>query len=202
MSDNDQTIYTREELEQLYNDTVYPHIQNTGKKIASYYKHKHQEDYEDIMQLISMDMWRVLEKLLTISDNSASFMRILTSAVNFSFRTHYGKLKKTIYVPYQNKVSLEEFEIESPSDIKKLDILLDINDVTDRIAMSAMESSRFVGKEGEAVDFCVRCLLIGREPGEKIIGAFYGVQNPAFMIDYAKYLIRLAIFRLHKELGG
>jgi hypothetical protein len=195
-------VYTREELETLYNDTVYPHIQSTGGKIASYYRHKHREDYEDILQLISMDMWRVLEKLLLISENSQFFMRILTSAINFSFRTHYGKLKRTYYVPNRDVISLDEFEVTCPSDVNKLNILVDMSDVTGRIMRIADSYNRFTGNERNAVDFCLKSLLLGREPGEKIIRAFYEVDDPSFMIDYARYLIRLSILNIYHTVVG
>lgn len=194
-------IYSRQELEDLFNTTVYPHIVKTGGKIASYYKHKHKEDYEDILQLIAIDIWKVTNKLLLISSDSQSFMRILTSAINFSFRTHYGRLKKTVYIPHASTISLEEFEVEQPSDVAKLDILLDLDDVNTRILAFALGDSRFVNGERKAIEFCLKSLLLGREPGKRIIGAFYNVDDPSFILDYSKYLIRLALVRLSKELG-
>src|ERR1035437_2464766 len=97
-----EQIYTPDELQTLFNDTVYPHIIVTTNKIASYYRHKHKEDFEDIQQLISIDVWRVLERLLELAFNTESFMRLLTSSVNYSFKTHYGKIKRTVYTPQQS----------------------------------------------------------------------------------------------------
>ncbi len=193
-------IYTRDELETLFNDTVYPHILNTTGKIASYYRHKHHEDYQDIQQLISIDVWRVLERLLVISDNTQSFMRILTSAINFSFRTHYGKIKRRIYIPAQSTISLEDFELEQPSDVNKMNILLDMNGINRHILTVSDNINRFSGEERKAVDFCLRSLLIGREPGKKIIAAFYNTDNPAFFVQYAKYLIRLSIQNIRQSM--
>jgi hypothetical protein len=195
------TIYTSNELEDLFNTTVYPHIINTTGKIASYYKHKHHEDYEDIQQLIAMDVWRVMERLLEISTDSNSFMRILTSAINFSFKTHYGKLKRTIYVPSQSHVNLEEFEIETPSDVNKLNILIDMDNLSKHIVGLSAGFNRFTANDREAIDFCLKSILLGREPSKKIISAFYMVENAAFCIDYAKYLIRLSLFQIHKHTG-
>lgn len=196
------TIYSNEELEELFNDTVYPHILNTGAKIAAYYKHKHKEDYEDILQLISMDVWRVLERLLLIADNKLSFTRLLTSAVNFSFRTHYGKLKKTVYIPNQNTINIDEFECTSVSDVNKLNILIDMSNVHQKIMSVSKQHNRFTGLERDAIEFCLSSLLIGRDPGKKIIAAFYNMEtNEAnFCIDYSRYLIRMSISSIHNSM--
>ena len=196
-----EQIYTPNELNDLFNDTVYPHIVSTGGKIASYYKHKHPQDYEDILQLICMDVWRVMERLLDISEDSASFMRILTSAINFSFRTHYGKLKRTVYLPNQSNVSLDEFEVETPSDINKLNILIDMSNLNKKILGIADSYNRFTGSERDAVTFCLKSLLVGREPGKKIIAAFYKVTDSNFFIDYSKMLIRLSIYEVRLGIG-
>lgn len=195
------TIYTRDELEDLFNTTVYPHLIVTTNKIASYYRHKHPSDFEDIQQLIAMDLWRVMERLLELSFDNTSFMRLLTSAVNFSFKTHYGKIKRTIYVPSQSHINLEEFEIETPSDINKLNILIDMDNLSTRIVSISRNYTRFEGQEGQAVDFCLKSILLGREPSKKIISAFYNVEVPNFFIDYAKYLIRLSLYQIHQLTG-
>lgn len=197
-----EQIYTDDELQVLFNDTVYPHIIVTTNKIASYYRHKHKEDFEDIQQLISMDVWRVLERLLELSFNTESFMRLLTSSVNYSFKTHYGKIKRTIYVPSQNHVNLEDFEIESPSDVNKLNILIDMDNLSKRVLALSTGFNRFEGQERDAVNFCIKSILVGREPSKKIISAFYNVDIPNFFIDYASYLIRLSMFNIYKSIGA
>lgn len=84
-------------LESLYNSIQFI-ITNVTNNKAKRFRRKYPQDFEDLQQVIRLDIWRVFERLLGLSYTADQFIRILISAISFSFRSNYKRLKKTLPV--------------------------------------------------------------------------------------------------------
>jgi hypothetical protein len=84
-------------LESLYENIQFIIDSVTNNK-AKRFRKKYPQDFEDIQQGVKIEIWRVFNKLLNLSYTADQFIRILISAISFSFRSNYKRLKKTLPV--------------------------------------------------------------------------------------------------------
>lgn len=80
--------------EQLFNGCYYM-ITSVAENISKRFRKKYPDDFEDILQNIRLNIWNVIEKLVTISQDEEQFTKLLVSSVIFSFRVNYRKYKKS-----------------------------------------------------------------------------------------------------------
>lgn len=84
---------TEDSLCILYN-SVENIINTVSKNIAKTFSRKNAEDFKDIQQEIRLQIYKILPRLSVLSVDGEQLIRILVSAVIFSFRSAYKKYKK------------------------------------------------------------------------------------------------------------
>lgn len=186
------------DLETLFNE-VEPLICLTTRRIAYLYRHKWPADFEDIQQLVRLDVWKFLPKLLTLASNQDSLTRLVVTAINYSFKSHYRDVRK------QNRVELtvlDEADRVGEEHTKRAELLLDLSNMQSKVLRSALDANRWRGNEQEAVNYCVLTLLHGREPSRKVLKSVYGVNKGMYLIHYSRILLKVCVLRLVKPVAS
>lgn len=189
-------------LEDLFND-LEPLISSTTKRIAYLYRHKRPADFEDIQQLVRLDVWKFLPKLLTLATSKDSLTRLVVTAINYSFKSHYRNLRKSINYYSGNDAGtfIDQRSIDELHDVgidtaKRDELLMDLSTVQATLLKSALNKNRWRGDEQEAVSYCVLTLLHGREPSRKVLKVVYGVTKGMYLIHYSRTLLKICVLQM------
>jgi hypothetical protein len=197
-------------LEDLFND-LNPLITQTTNRIAYLYRHKWPADFEDIQQLVRLDVWRFLPKLLSLATSRDSLTRLVVTAINYSFKSHYRNLRrKNHYVSaheqdayngaFSNIVTVQE-PIDQLHDVgvdtaARTEALLDLGNVQSMVLKAALEKNRWKGEEADAVNYCVLTLMHGREPSRKVLKVVYNVTKGMYLIHYSRTLLKICVLQI------
>lgn len=192
-------------LEDLFND-LNPLITQTTNRIAYLYRHKWPADFEDIQQLVRLDVWKFLPKLLTLATSKDSLTRLVVTAINYSFKSHYRTLrKKNHYVSVNNSNTVV---INSPIDelhdvgidtAARTEALLDLGNVQSMVLKAVLAKNRWRGEEQDAVNYCVLTMLHGREPSRKVLKVVYGVTKGMYLIHYSRTLLKICVLQMMRQ---
>jgi hypothetical protein len=177
------------DTETLFND-LEPLITQSLNRIAYMYRHRYPADFEDISQLVKMDIWRTLPKLLALASSMDSLTRLVVTAINYSFKSHYRDVRK------KNKLELtvlEEAERVGEEHTKRADLLIDLSNMQSKVLKSTLDRNRWTGDEQEAVNYCCLTLLHGREPSRKILKSVYNVNKGMYLIHYSRVLLKICV---------
>ena len=97
--------------------SVDPVILSVLQRASKNFRHKHPEDFDDLVQSVKMDIFKILEKLVSISETGNQVLSIVIKASTWSFKTNYRLLKKQRSVSFEymsevisQKVSAQEKE--------------------------------------------------------------------------------------------
>ena len=191
----EQPIPIQINLEDLFND-LNPLITQTTNRIAYLYRHKHTADFEDIQQLVRLDVWKFLPKLLTLATSKDSLTRLVVTAINYSFKSHYRNVRK------KNKLELtvlDEADNVGVEYIKRSDMIIDLSNVQAVILKAALTKNRWTGEEQEGVNYCILTLLHGREPSRKVLKVVYGVTKGMYLIHYTRTLLKICVLQMMRR---
>ncbi len=192
-------------LEDLFND-LNPLITSTTNRIAYLYRHKWPADFEDIQQLVRLDVWRFLPKLLSLATSRDSLTRLVVTAINYSFKSHYRNLRKKNHYhsaheqdtynaafggPVQEPIDeLHDIGIDTAA---RIEALLDLGNIKSLVLKTALKKNRWKGEEADAVNYCVLTLMHGREPSRKVLKVVYGVTKGMYLIHYSRTLLKICV---------
>jgi hypothetical protein len=192
-------------LEDLFND-LNPLITQTTNRIAYLYRHKWPADFEDIQQLVRLDVWKFLPKLLTLATSKDSLTRLVVTAINYSFKSHYRNLrKKNNYASMNNSntvvitSSIDELHDVGIDTAARTEALLDLGNVQSEVLRRTVEKNRWTGDEQSAVNYCIITMLHGREPSRKVLKVVYGVTKGMYLIHYSRTLLKICVLQMMRR---
>jgi len=204
-------------LEDLFND-LNPLITQTTNRIAYLYRHKWPADFEDIQQLVRLDVWKFLPKLLTLATSKDSLTRLVVTAINYSFKSHYRNLRKKNHYKsaheqdaYNSRdgayFSIVQEPIDQLHDVgidtaARTEALLDLGNVQSLVLKTALKKNRWKGDEADAVNYCILTLLHGREPSRKVLKVVYNVTKGMYLIQYSRTLLRISVLQIMRDNVG
>lgn len=196
-------------LEDLFND-LNPLITQTTNRIAYLYRHKWPADFEDIQQLVRLDVWKFLPKLLSLATSRDSLTRLVVTAINYSFKSHYRNLRrKNHYCTTNEGGTFIEHEVKPIDELHDIGIdtaarteaLLDLGNVQSLVLKAALAKNRWKGDEQDAVNYCVLTLMHGREPSRKVLKVVYNVTKGMYLIHYSRTLLKICVLQMLRENG-
>lgn len=192
-------------LEDLFND-LNPLITQTTNRIAYLYRHKWPADFEDIQQLVRLDVWKFLPKLLSLATSRDSLTRLVVTAINYSFKSHYRNLRKKNHYHSAHEqdaynAAFKDIEVKPIDELHDIGIdtaarteaLLDLGNVQSMVLKTALRRNRWKGEEADAVNYCVLTLMHGREPSRKVLKVVYGVTKGMYLIHYSRTLLKICV---------
>jgi len=195
-------------LEDLFND-LNPLITQTTNRIAYLYRHKWPADFEDIQQLVRLDVWRFLPKLLSLATSRDSLTRLVVTAINYSFKSHYRNLRRKNHYAsaheqdaYNSAFSgIVQEPIDQLHDVgvdtaARTEALLDLGNVHSLVLKAALDKNRWKGEEADAVNYCVLTLMHGREPSRKVLKVVYNVTKGMYLIHYSRTLLKICVLQI------
>lgn len=195
-------------LEDLFND-LNPLITQTTNRIAYIYRHKWPADFEDIQQLVRLDVWKFLPKLLSLATSKDSLTRLVVTAINYSFKSHYRNLRrKNHYISgHEQDAYNAAFRgiVQEPIDelhgvgidtAARTEALLDLDNVYSLVLKTALKKNRWKGEEADAVNYCVLTMMHGREPSRKVLKVVYGVTKGMYLIHYSRTLLKICVLQI------
>lgn len=194
-------------LEDLFND-LDPLITKTTNRIAFLYRHKWPADFEDIQQLVRLDVWKFLPKLLTLATSKDSLTRLVVTAINYSFKSHYRNLRRKQHWHSGNEKGALEHIGQKPIDelhdvgidtATRTEALIDLGNMQSRLLKVALERNRYRGDEQDAVNYCLLTLLHGREPSRKVLKVVYGVNKGMYLIHYSRTLLKICVLQMMRR---
>lgn len=107
-------------LNLLYNE-LENIITQVTEKIASSFRYKHPDDFEDIQQNVRISIYKILERLANISISGNQVVSIVVQATVWSFKTHYRRYKKHTPIKLESEGSIH-LHYESQSKIIEIPI--------------------------------------------------------------------------------
>ena len=195
-------------LEDLFND-LNPLITQTTNRIAYLYRHKWPADFEDIQQLVRLDVWKFLPKLLSLATSRDSLTRLVVTAINYSFKSHYRNLRKKMNYYSANEqaawnAAFENIETKPIDELHDIGIdtaarteaLLDLGNIQSLVLKTALRKNRWKGEEADAVNYCVLTLMHGREPSRKVLKVVYNVTKGMYLIHYSRTLLKICVLQI------
>ena len=192
-------------LEDLFND-LNPLITQTTNRIAYLYRHKWPADFEDIQQLVRLDVWKFLPKLLTLATSKDSLTRLVITAINYSFKSHYRNLRKKNNYPSMNNSntvvitsSIDELHDVGIDTAARTEALLDLGNVQSVVLKRTIDLNRWTGDEQDAVNYCVLTMLHGREPSRKVLKVVYGITKGMYLIHYSRTLLKICVLQMMRH---
>lgn len=194
-------------------------LQRTSKN----FRHKHPDDFDDLVQSVKMDIYKILEKLTKMSETGNQVLSIIIKAAVWSFKTNYRVLKKQrgVSFEYMSEIMLDRIGLQdNPEYIKgeetqpvptdfDFSLFSLVSTPPSQYAYSFLKNlpadllagslSRNRHKDKAPVlKFCIECFLEGRVPSTMLISKRWGVSNANFWIKYALILMKLSILSVYK----
>lgn len=192
-------------LEDLFND-LNPLITSTTNRIAYLYRHKWPADFEDIQQLVRLDVWKFLPKLLSLATSKDSLTRLVVTAINYSFKSHYRNLRRKNHYASAHEQdayngAFKDIEVKPIDELHDIGIdtaarteaLLDLGSIQSLVLKTALRKNRWKGEEADAVNYCVLTLMHGREPSRKVLKVVYNVTKGMYLIHYSRTLLKICV---------
>lgn len=177
-----------------------PLVVNVLSKIAASLRGRSYEDYQDIQQLVRLDVFTVLPKLLEISVVPAQVIAIVVKVTSWSFKTHYHRIKNKkpslVYLTDLNSELTESEIVDNKIFVNsnQLDHVY-LHSLQNLIVAKALELNKYKNKK-ELILFCINSFFEGRDPSTKLIGKRWEENNPYYMRDYSFTLFRLALLKV------
>jgi hypothetical protein len=214
---------TEEGLALLYM-ALDPIILSVLQRMSKNFRHKHPDDFEDITQCVKMDVYKILEKLTSISETGNQVLSISIKASMWSFKTNYRSLKKQqcLSFEYMSEELLDRIAIADSVEYVRgqpdalfstnsadLAFLALVSTSPSQYAYSFLKSlpadlttqalaiNRYKDK-APVLKFCIDCFLEGRVPSTMLISKRWGISNANFWIKYSLILMKLSILSVYK----
>lgn len=184
----EQTI----DINELYEE-LDPLIVKSLNRLCYYYKNTHPEDFADIRQMVRVNLWQSLPKLLTIATDEQSLTRIIVNAISFSFKVNYKKVKKYNDI---EKLCLDSDLLLTINPSEKDELVMSLAEYPSRIWEETKRINRFKDRERDVVAYCIALLMTGRLPSKKLISMFFNINNAQFFINYSRTILALACERI------
>ena len=203
--------------------SVDPIILSVLQRISKNFRHKHPEDFDDLAQSVKMDIFKILEKLVNMSETGNQVLSIIIKAATWSFKTNYRYLKKQRGISFEYMYDfLSESLIyqENPDYLQGVETLavpidfdfsllslvstppnqyacLFLKRLPSNIVEQALKNNRYKDKD-PILKFCMDCYLEGRSPSSILITKRWGISNANFWIKYSFILLKLGILSVYK----
>lgn len=200
-----------------------PIILSVLQRMSKNFRHKRPDDFDDIVQSVKMDIYKILEKLASISETGNQILSISVKASMWSFKTNYRILNKQrgISFEYMSEIMADRIGLQdNPEYIKgeetqpvpvdfDFSLFSLVSTPPNQYACSFLKNlpadiiqrslARNRHKDKELIlKFCIECYLDGRSPSAMLISKRWGITNANFWIRYAFVLLKLSLLDVYK----
>jgi len=201
-----------------------PIILSVLQRTSKNFRHKHPDDFDDLVQSVKMDIYKILEKLANISETGNQILSIIVKASIWSFKTNYRVLKKQRGVSFEymseviaDRIAVQDHEEYTNSGYYVIPMPVDfdfsllslvstppnqyacslLKRLPSDIVEQALYKNRYKDK-APVLKFCIECYLEGRSPSSMLIAKRWNISNASFWIRYSFVLLKLSILNVYK----